>query len=451
MSLDEYFKSDMYKAVDRLREILSESAIDWDRFDRALAGVPDVNTACGGDTILSELYRYCPDGTVLVAITKRFLASGYDVRANDGLNGSQCLHELCWATYDRYILEAAKLLLDAGARTDLPLNMEKNDEDNTGVKSSISWRLGDWVMGEYAVANIFEAYWAVIEAFEAGKDYHSIHGFEDCIGEPLIRADFIPAREGASVSRRDRLTFFDGQIVLWFGRKPLVVSKYIDFVVNPIIVGENKESLACVDAAFESVLNAKLREFLFVDQSTAKLLFDNGMGLLFSSTDYRDKENRRGFFEIRRHAETISILNKQIRRVLLASGVVYSDTCRNYREHSVVLLCDDEAYLLFAYPAGYSKSHEICILECSRPFVSDYGRSLVLPNLIPAEIFSHEGKTVGFRMNCGSRYFYIFVDEFRELQMKLGFEEITAYEDLQHGWESKKLNFRYELPNEYGS
>ena len=446
MSLEEYFKSDTYKAIDKLRKILSESVIDWDRFDRALDGLPDKNTTCEGDTILSELYHYCPDGIVLVEITKRFLAKGFNVRANGGLNGSQCLHNLCWATYDRYILDAAKLLLDAGARSDLPLDMEGNDAEDIGVKSSISWRLGDWVTGEYAVANIFEAYWAIIEAFEAGRNYHSICGFEDCIGEPFVRADFIPMREGTSVYSRDLLTFFDGQLVLWFGSKPLVVSKYIDFVVNPLVAEENRNTLISINGFFEPLLNAKLLEFRFIDQCTAQLLFDNGMCLLFSSTDYRDKDNRRGFFEIRHYAETVSIQNRQIHRVMLTPGVVYSDTCRNYQEHSVALLCDDEAFLVCTFPVGYCESHQIRIVECSPQFVSEYKRSVALPTMTLEKVFFHNRKPAGIRLHCGVRYFYIFVDQFRDLQMKLGFEKNTEYEELLHGWESQKLNFRYDPP-----
>ena len=30
--------------------------------------------------------------------------------------------------------------------------------------------------------------------------------------------------------------------------------------------------------------------------------------------------------------------------------------------------------------------------------------------------------------------------------MKLGFEKNTEYEELLHGWESQKLNFRYDPP-----
>lgn len=453
MSFEDYLKSDMRKAVDKLEKIISKSVIDWDLFDHTLTGLPDINTRHEEDTILSELYHYCPDGTVLIEITKRFLANGYDVRANDGLNGSQCLHNLCWATFDRYILDAAKLLLEAGARTDLPLDMdERNIEEDEGVKESISWRLsGDWVEGNYTVANIFEAYWTIIEAFEAGNDYHSISSFEDCIGESFIRAGYIPSNEEKAMITSNQLTFFDGQIVLWFGKKPLVISKYIDFVVNPLVVGENKGALDCADTFFKPLLNAKLTRFFFIDQCTAQLLFDNGMCLLLSSIDYRDKENRRGFFEIRNHAEDVNILNKQIRKVVLTPGKTYSDSCREFGENSIALFCDNEAFLLHGYPEGYSRSHEIRIVECSQQFISAYKRSVVLPDLVTEKTFSHNRKLAGIRMSCGSKYFNIFVDSYQELKMKLCEEPITSYKGLPYDRKSEKLEFHVDPPDKYGA
>lgn len=182
MSIEEYFNSEMYRAKDELSSIITEDTIDWVRFDRVLSSLPNINAIYDRDTILSELYHECPDGKVLVDITKRFLAKGYDVNANEGLNGSQCLHNLSWATFDKYILDAAKLLLEAGARTDIPLDADSDESEGKGIKASISWRLGgDWVEGDYTIANIFEAYWEIVEAFEAGKDYHLICGFEDCM------------------------------------------------------------------------------------------------------------------------------------------------------------------------------------------------------------------------------------------------------------------------------
>ena len=448
MSIEEYFNSEMYKAKDALNEIIQANEIDWDRFDLVLASLPDINTICDDDTILSELYHECPDGSILVEITKHFLANGYDVNANKGMNGSQCLHNLCWATFDKYILDAAKLLLEAGARTDLPLDKDERNEDTAhGVKSSISWRLGgDWVQGDYTIANIFEAYWEIVEAFEAGKDYRPICAFDECIGEALTRAELIPSDENKSIVNYGPLSLFDGQIVFWFGSKPLVISKYIEFVINPLAVDESKDKTISVDEYFRPLLNAHLNEFVFIDQCTAQLLFDNGMYLLLSNTDYRDRDNRLGFFEIRKAGDTINIIDKLIDRIGLLPGRTYSDSCDQFGEHSAALICGKEAFLVHVYPEEYSKSHEIRFIECSQEFVSEYKRCIDLPELKPDKAFSHNDKLAGLRMLCDTKYFYIFVTDYHELQLKLGSEKCTSYDELNRNHRSEKLVFHEEVP-----
>ena len=449
MSLEEYHNSDMRKAADMLSEIIDRKDIDWDRFDSALARVPDINTRYEEDTILSYLYCICRNGKDLVEITKRFLKNGYDVSANEGLNGCQCLHHLSWATYDRYILDAAKLLLDAGARTDLPLDLDENNDGDweTGVKSSISWDIsGQWVEGFYKIANNFEAYWQLIDAFEAGKDYHSVRSFEECIREPLSRADFLPAGRDAPISSRDPLTYFDGHLVLWFGRKPLVISKYIDFVINPLTVEEKKDAVICADEYLRPLLNARLKRVYFLDQCTAQLMFDNSLYLLLSSTDFRDKEHRRGFFEIRTAEVPPVILNKQFHRLVLTPGKTYSDSCREFSENSLALLSDHEAFLLHSYPDDYHRAHKIRIVECSQQFVSEYKRTVVLPDLIPEETFNYRGKLSALRMRCGSEHFYIFTSNHPGLIMKLSSEWFTSFKELSRERESEKLEFCEEPP-----
>lgn len=450
MSIEEYFNSEMYRAKDELSSIITEDTIDWVRFDSVLSSLPNINAIYDKDTILSELYHECPDGTVLVEITKRFLAQGYDVNENEGLNGSQCLHNLSWATFDKYILDAAKLLLEAGARTDIPLDADSDNSEGKGVKASISWRLGgDWVEGDYTIANIFEAYWEIIEAFEAGKDYHLICGFEDCIGETLNRVDFIPAANNSAVRKSNQVSFFDGQLVLWFGSKPLVISKYIDFVVNPIAVEHNKDSLICVDTSFETLLHARLNQFVFIDQCIAQLIFDNGQSLLLSSTDYRDEDHRQGIFEIRTIPTDVDILKKQISRLALMPGKLYSDTCRHYDEASVALICDEEAFLLHEYPEGYSDSHEIRIVECSKQLISSFKRSVALPELIPDEAFPRNGKLAAIRMRSGTRYLYLFVKDSRALQLKLDEKRFTSYEEVSYWRDGEKIEFWVDSPVAY--
>lgn len=445
MTFEEYRKSPVYKAKNILGKILEKKSIDWELFDLELSKIPDINAVYEEDTILSKLYNECPDGTILVEITKRFLAAGYDVAANDGQNGAICLHNLCWATYDKYILDAAKLLLSAGA--DTKLSFDDNNEELSGVKGSISWRLdGDWVEGAYTVANIFEAYWQLVAAYEAGKDYQRICTFEDCVGQTLLGAEIISSKSAIS---KPPLTAFDGHLVLWFGDKPLVISKYIDFVVNPVFFAENKEKSVAADFYFRSLINAKLTRFVFVDQCTAQLQFDNGMYLLLSSSDYRNNENRYGFFEICKDTQ-VDLSGEEIDSIALAPGKNYSDSCDQFSEHSVSLICGDKAFLLHRYPEGYSKNFEIHTIKCSLPFVADYKRRIVLSDLKCEKTFFRQYKLSGIRIACGIKFFYLFADERDALHLKLAEEKISSWQTLSNNRSSEKLIFQVNPPSKAG-
>jgi len=442
MTAKTYMDSVVFKASGVLGKIVEKETVDWDLFERELAKITDINATCDQETILSELYHDCYDGHVLVEVTKRFLAHGYDVSANDGSNGLFCLQSLCWSTYDKYILDAAKLLLSAGAATKTP---DGDDGEIGCVRDSISWRLdGDWVEGAYTVANIFEAYWRLVEAFEAGKDYRSIGTFEDCLGERLRRAEFVSAVPPID---RPPLTAFKGHMILWFGERPLVISKYIDLVVDPVFAEAHRAEAAEADRYLSQVLGAVLVRFVFIDQCTAGLQFDNGAWLLLSSTDHRDQDHRYGFFEIREDAEQADLCGKRIDSIVLAPGKTYAGTCDRFSEHSVALLCGEDAFLLHRYPEGYGKDHTIRIVKCSPRFVADYKRRLVLPELHHEKSFFHRQKLAGIRMRCGEKYFYLFSDGYDQLHMKLTEHKLSSWEELADDARSDKLVFRLDPPS----
>lgn len=421
-------------------EIISEKNVDWDLFDRKLMSLPDINRIYDEETILSELYHECYDGKVLVEATKRFLDHGYDVTANNGLNGSICLHNLCWSTYDKYIVDTAKLLLAAGADPKLSFD----DEEENGVKHSIGWRLGgDWAQGSYTVANIFEAYWQLVEAFEEGKDYHSICTFDGYVGEPLLRADVISAKP---ILHKGTVTGFDGHLVLWFGEKPLVISKYVDFVVNPVLVQEKRTKTVAVDRDIAPLLHARLNGIVFIDSCTAQLQFDNGKYLLISNTDYRDQEHRWGFYEILAETQPANLIGKKIDSILLRPGRQYSDTCDSFSESSAVLLCGDETFLLHAYPETYCEKHEIRTVKCSRQFTAGYKRKILLSDLNYEVSYDNRQKLSGIRMSSNAGYFYLYADKNNELQLKLTEEKYNSWEELSRTQKSKKLSFDVDLP-----
>ena len=138
----------MRDVVGRLSEITARDPINWNAFDSVLAEVEDINIYDEDDeeTILSDLIKF-HRSEVLAEIIRHFLSHGYDVTANEGINGGLALSALRWASNDHHILKAAKVLMDAGA----PMNYRSidDDEEPDGVLGDISWsRTVLWSMAE---------------------------------------------------------------------------------------------------------------------------------------------------------------------------------------------------------------------------------------------------------------------------------------------------------------
>lgn len=195
--------SELYE---KLIQACEKEQVDW-------AAVLDLINSLGSaindryedGTILSELYRESDSyrqGWKLLEMTKLFLSAGYDVRANNGLNGAACLSQLCWSSYDGYVLETAEMLLDAGAN---PNYRYGDDQDEEGVLDDISWKLGNWHTGYYLTANLFEAYYRMIELAQQGKDYHGIRAGESCVGKQIKGIERIsaPNANGNQDERRE--------------------------------------------------------------------------------------------------------------------------------------------------------------------------------------------------------------------------------------------------------
>ena len=152
----------MIEEYQRLFNLISKKVINWDEVELIIESLGNhINDkysdySCDDGTILSELYidsHSYERGEILVKLTRLFLKYGYDVHANNDFNGAICLHNLCWASYDKYVLHAAELLLNAGANTHI--NVKEDFED--GILNSISWKLVYWNLGYYETSNMFEA------------------------------------------------------------------------------------------------------------------------------------------------------------------------------------------------------------------------------------------------------------------------------------------------------
>ena len=217
------------RITEKLGKTIDRNGIDWNTFEAVLSSVEDINMFDNDyeETILSELlgnYDLYHNGSLMPDIIRSFIKHGYDVHANDGINGGLCLSQLCWSSYDKYVLDAAKVLLDAGAPIDYAsADDDPDDDESRGVLDSISWKLsGLWVVdGDYSVANIFEAYYSMIMAVKDGKDYREISSYLDCIG---LRLDKVSATVDDCECKywtESALIKYSGDLFLWFEGKPL--------------------------------------------------------------------------------------------------------------------------------------------------------------------------------------------------------------------------------------
>lgn len=348
-------------AVSKLSAITEQTPIDWEAFDTVLKGLEDINAYDSKyeETILSEFIMdgdFCNRGFVLADVVHHFLACGYDVSANDGLNGGLALHSLCWSSYDHHILDVAKVLMNAGAPVNYRTNDDAPNKKPNGLLGSIGWEIsGAWMVdNDYAWANTLEAYYAMTEANIAGKDYNYIDNYSVCIGRPLTAVSAIKNGDILSLHNEDILSVYAEPIVMWFGDKPLVISCYTDFVVNPVYADDRKNELCDVTGGFSSIIGATLKEVQYIGTTICYFEFDNGQRLFFASRDIGNRK-RVGTFEIRAKDNAVDIEHLKIESICGINGTTFASTVTDYEENAIALFCDAEAYLLYLCPGNGNK------------------------------------------------------------------------------------------------
>jgi len=411
------------EAVSKLSTITDQTPIDWDAFDSVLKGLEDINTYDDKyeETILSEFIKagdFYKRGFILTDVVRHFLACGYDVSANDGLNGSLALYSLCWSSYDHNVLDTAKVLMNAGAPVKYRTGDDDPDEEPEGLLGSISWKLsGAWMVDkDYTWANILEAYYAMTEANIAGKDYNSIDNYTACIGKSLTAVSAIKKEDALSLQNEGGLSVYSEPIVMWFGNKPLVISCYTDFVVNPVYADDKKNELYDVTGVFSSVIGATLKEVQYIGTTICYFEFDNGQRLFFASRDIGNR-NRVGTFEIRANGNAVDIERLKIESICGINGTTFANTVTCYKEDAVALFCDDATYLLYLCP-GSGNKYKFGICSCSKELAKEYTRQYPLKNHSQIFCIYEQGDLQAIRIDYPEGYFYMLATEYDiELQL----------------------------------
>lgn len=428
--------------IDKLTAITETAPVDWAAFDAVLGETEDVNIFDGEyeETLLSEFLMndaFFERGEIMPEAIRRFLACGYDVTANEGRNGGLALSSLCWSSYDRYVLDAARLLMKAGAPILYRTEDDEPDEEPSGVLGSIGWKLsGAWsVHSEFDFASVLEAYYVMAKYCLDGKEFDGVDSHFACLGQTLtaVSSACAPQKDGA-------LFLYDQPLVLWFGAKPLVANCWCEFVVDPVYAEEQQQTQKDITPLFSDFIGAALQAVEYLNADTCRLRFSNGRSLLFT-TRKEDGNEARGAFEIMMKQPAPALEMLCVDCICRKKGRVYSSAVTTYNELTLALFCGKEAYLL-------SRVNEddrcyLTLTPCSKEFLADYTRQFPLEKPFRIHCFREQGAPVAVRMDCSSGHLYLKADDYRGIIVQLSDElfDLTAGSRLPERT-GKSMEFR---------
>jgi hypothetical protein len=137
---------------------------------------------CKSDECDECLHEYREfDSKFLPEIVRFFIENGYDISKDNNRFGGEALYALCWSSYDSAILDAAKILLDAGAD---PLYIT---EDQDTVLDVVNWKLSGCIPVDDSLELecLYTVLYDIMEAGSKGQDYSKIEWADKVIGRKI--------------------------------------------------------------------------------------------------------------------------------------------------------------------------------------------------------------------------------------------------------------------------
>lgn len=374
---------------------------------RALAASlgASINDPFGEGTLLSELYSegdFYQLEPLLPELTRIFLSCGYDVRANDGMNGRACLSQLCWSSYDGCILEAAELLLDAGAD---PGSREAADEDS--VFSDVAFKLSYWETGEWLTANLFEAYLRMLEAAVCGEDYHGIRDARTCVGKRLTRIDRVGGAAEAPGS---------DMYILWCEELPLAVTNTAELIVDPRAA--RRPDRSDISGQFPALIGARISAFLYMDPTAAKLRFEDGSSLLLLS---EQAEKQRHLIRMQisgAQDEALPAADSPVDGLFITGDNRYSDDIHTFSEASILIRSRGENRLVYAEGESYTP-HTLALQSLGQDRPKRMRRRLAFRSVSFSEALFTREKLTGLHFVCDEKHLYLLAEEFAGITLFL--------------------------------
>lgn len=211
-------------------------------------------------------------GSSMCAIIRFFLDYGFDVTKCDDCFGAQCLWTLTLSTFDRYMIEATKILLDAGAkkRTVSPTSTDSSETPWSFIGTEGSFQRT--CQHDHATSNIYEAVYQIYQAIEDGKPYSGIDSYEISVGKKILKV--LAERNGEqpifypmSLPEFHRDNCFTQTLYFVYDGGVLISTQYADFWTDTILPDIE---LVDVSEHFKGIVGSTIKSFTYDHRSVVK-------------------------------------------------------------------------------------------------------------------------------------------------------------------------------------
>lgn len=280
---------------DQLIELFRSGAPDFEAAQKLLNQGADLNAAGKNDdeNILSEILSgywwsahgdTIPDddeqnenlnpelGPSMCQIIRFFLANGFDVNKQDGCYGAQCLWSLTLSTFDRYMIEATKLFLDAGAknRTISPTSTDADETPWSFIGTEGSYQ--GTCEHNHGLSNIFEAVYQIYQAIEDGRPYRGIDSYEAAVGKTILRvfaesAGGKPIFYSLNLPEFKKDNCFNSTLYFIYDNGALISTQYADFWTDTVMP---RTELVDVSENFPGVVGSAIERFTYDHRTIVK-------------------------------------------------------------------------------------------------------------------------------------------------------------------------------------
>lgn len=253
-------------------------------------GYPEINElrdsyceSCKGeDCNVCSLNVSDADGRFLPEIVRMILEHGFDCSNLNGKAGLSCLQNLTGSSHDKYILDAAKLLLDYGVDPE-----GSTEPPETVMEWVYAKAVADVVIhNNIKEANLFFTMYEILKAKVKGEDYALIDYYDRCIGKPIdqvvLYGDNIDFKE-----IDESLCHYHGTLVFWCEGIPLCITEDQELYIHPNIPLKALQSKV-VDDYFKECVGSMITAIEFdsdiIDQCACQqtiLKMNNGTVIKF--------------------------------------------------------------------------------------------------------------------------------------------------------------------------